>query len=588
MRTTQEAIRLACVVCALLSALAMLLCGCAVAPMGEASNPTSSASLPASSDAPAANEDTTIAFSYDSGAYSGETLELALENPSGLPVVYTLDGSDPTSDSTRYDQALTLTPADTNRAFIDALAQQAFRDYSLATSDNLPTATVVRAAVLLPNGTTGPTYTNTYFVGEDLTGLFGDAMVISIVADPFDLLDYDTGIMALGAIYDQHREENERLSDESFRYLQANFTQRGKAWERPANLELFDASNGVSYETPCGIRLRGGHSRVFAQKSFNVYFRDSYGSQSMDYAMWNPMTPEAIDEVGLAGKSFALRSGGNSTGLMSFKDSFLRAQVADLDLGIQSSRPAILFLNGEFFGVYSLNAHYSDVSIASQYGVEASNVVMFEDGELGEGSEDDQALYDELMAFAERDLGDASAWDELCAIADVRSMAAYYAVQLYLGNVDFDEQKNCRLWRTRETEEGSSYGDARWRWLLYDLDFTAGMYGFEKAQANFDTMGVYLRTCPLFASALRNQTFCQMVRDALENLSTGAFEPNRVNAELDSWWSTWEPWMLMTNERFGSDMNGANYERDMAKRFFAERGAYVLRYFDEHTAALSS
>ena len=551
-------------------ALSLMLVGCgATEPAG-----TPDTTVP---DAPS-EVDATVTFSHESGAYPEDSVELVLGNPSGLEIAYTTDGSLPTADSDRFSETIMLDSSDTNQAFIERLIEETPGDKTLLVDDSLPTATVIRAAAILPDGSIGPVFTNTFFVGEDLGDLFGDVMVVSIVADPFDLLDYETGIMAKGAIYDEHREENEQLTEAEQHLIQANFMQRGKDWERAANLELFDCSNALSYEAPCGIRLRGHYSGGFAQKSFNVYFRDSYGLDAIDYPLFGDASASLFE-------SFCLRSGGNSTEMTRFKDSFLQAQVTGYDMATQESRPAILFLNGEFYGVFCLNEKYSGKYVESHYGVSEDNVIVIDDGEVDVGEDEDQALYDELMGYAEADLADPAVWEEFCAIADVQSLADYYALQLYIGNADCKEDRNSYLWRTREPEEGSEYGDARWRWMAYDLEYSVGMYDQEITRADHDSVADYLRDNKLFASAMQNPSFRAMVRERLVDLSEGAFEPSRVLGELDGWWETWRSWNELSGRRFAIDMEEAEVELEFARQFFAERPDHILAFYDEHVMA---
>ena len=525
-----------------------------------------------------------VIFSHESGAYSEDPIELILENPSGHEIVYTTDGSLPTIDSARFSKAIKLDSRDSNPELIRRLAKETPGGRTLLVDATLPTATVIRAAVVLADGTVGRAFTNTYFVGQDLGSLYGDIMVASIVADPYDLLDYETGIMAAGAIYDQHREENEALDYIEYDYLQANYMQRGRDWERCANLELFDGANCLSYEAPCGIRLHGNYSRSFAQKSFNIYFRGSYGMSHMDYDLFDGAQSEASGLPISSFKSFCLRSGGNSTEMMRFKDSFLQQQVADRRVSTLTTRPAVAYLNGEFYGVYNLNEHYSKNYVESHYGVSKDNVVMFEDGFIDEGIEEDLKLYYELIQFCDRDLSDASTWDEFCSVVDVQSMADFYAIELYISNWDFNEWKNYRVWRSREPEGGSEYGDARWRWMLNDLDISAGMYGNYAISAGYDNVGVCLKNCALFASAMHNPSFRELMRECLVDLSEGAFEPDRVLKGLDDWWNAWRPLIELSNKRFNTDMEDAESELSFTKEFFAERDGWILYYYDLHAA----
>ena len=567
-----------------MGAPAIVLAGCQTASPSTGSSSTSSAN---SGSAPAASIDPTVTFNLESGAYAEESIDLVLGNPSDLPVVYTTDGSTPNAASPIASSSLTIDSSDTNRALVKKLAMEIPDFRTIVDDDSLPTATVIRAATLLPNGTLGPVFTNTYFVHENLAELFGDIMVVSLVTDPSNLLNYNTGIIAKGAIYDEHRKENEALSDADQYLVQANYTQKGRDWEREATIELFDGSSTLSYEAPCGIRLRGHASRIYAQKSFNVYFRDSYGEKKMKYALFSDAT--SLDGAPIASyKSFCLRSGGNDTETLRFRDSLFQSVLKNCDFATQATRPAIAFLNGEFYGVYSLAEKYSDSYVESHFGVDSNNVIIFEDGEIDEGTDGDQALYDQLMGFAEKDLTDDVTWEAFLATMDVQSMADCYATQLYIGNYDFSENKNYRVWRARSLDDSNEYGDTRWRFMIFDLEYSSALYGIGTTQPDYDTVAQYLETCPLFASAMRNPAFRSMVRERLIDLAETAFESNSVNAAFDNWWSIWEPWIALSCKRFATKPEVPRKSLESAKTFFSERAQHIIGHYDEHAAIIAA
>ena len=529
-----------------------------------------------------------MAFSLESGAYAEKTIDLILENPAGLPVVYTIDGSTPNSASQRVDGTLTIDSSDTNSELIDRLNQEIPDFRTILVDESLPTATVIRAATLLPDDTVGPVFTNTYFVGEDLQALFGNIMVISLVTDPANLFDYNTGIMAMGALYDEHRSENERLTEDNMYNVQANYSQKGRDWEREATMEFFDGSNELSFEAPCGIRLRGHISRIFAQKSFNVYFRDSYGMKLMNYALFGNSATDENDSPITTYKSFCLRAGGNDTESLRFRDSLLHEQMKHSTFATQATRPAIVFLNGEFYGVFSLNEKYSDSYAKSHYGVASDNVVIFEDGELDEEKDEDGKLWGQLMVNTALDLSDDATWNAFCDIFDLRSFVDHYAMQLYIGNYDFHDFHNARFWRVRDADPSSTYGDKKWRVMAFDLEYSMGLIEYAGTSPDYDIVGQYLSTSSLFASAMHNPSFRAMVRERLVDLSKTTFEPSHINAVFDEWWSTWKPWIMMSCKRFSTNPESPQLNVDSAKDFFSQRAQHILGYFDEHAAALAA
>ena len=143
-----------------------------------------------------------INYSADAGFYKQVAMNLFLSSPSGLPIYYTTDGSLPGADAQPYDGSIPLTDADTNASLIELLQNELADDRVILTEYPLPTATVIRAAVQYPDGTFGEAYTRTYFLNSDISHF--NCTVLSLTADPSDLLDYYTGIMAKGFLFDQN------------------------------------------------------------------------------------------------------------------------------------------------------------------------------------------------------------------------------------------------------------------------------------------------------------------------------------------------------------------------------------------------
>ena len=217
-----------------------------------------------------AAEHAQVTFSREAGAdIEGETVELYA--PEGYDIYYTVDGSDPTTASAMYTEPLLLQAnSSVLAAESDKINVGHFRIYEDST---LPKAITLKAmAVSSSDGTAGPVATRTYFFQDRES-----VIVIALSTDYSNLLDYDSGIMVKGAYYDEWvktPEAQELMADDKTWLYQGNYTQKGKDWERPATIEIFD--NLYGQETyildNCGIRLRGGASRVVAQKSFHINF----------------------------------------------------------------------------------------------------------------------------------------------------------------------------------------------------------------------------------------------------------------------------------------------------------------------------
>ena len=501
-----------------------------------------------------------VVFSVGSGAYTQTSMPLTISNPSGYPVLYTTDGSIPSRanvNCVEADGEMTLTNGDTNKALIGLLNAECVQG-SLMESGSVPTATVIRAAAELPDGTMGPVKTNTYFLGNTISAILMNSggVVISIVSDPVNLFDSATGIMAKGDIYEANRDENEAYIEagESYKVV-GNYTQRGRAWERESNFELFDGGDKVAYEDRCGLRLHGASSRSFSQKGFNIYFRGDYGNDTMQYDLFPGVTgPDGNDITTI--KSFMVRPGGNETEMIKFKDAMLQEMMGadDMDVSVQASRPAVVFLNGEYYGVMPMQEKYSATWVETHYGVDKDNVLIY-DGDpekLEEGTEEDLEKYWELLAVCGEDLSDEAAWNVFKEMVDVQSMADYYADQIYIGNADWNEIHNYRMWRSRE-DDGTEYGDAKWRWMLYDTEYSSGTYGRETTSASYDHLQMLLddENDPIFRAAMQNEEFKGMLAHSLRKAGAN-MDPNPVfSPTYRKWKDTYWNLLLNSANRFG-------------------------------------
>ncbi len=113
--------------------------------------------------------------------------------------------------------------------------------------------------------------TATYFVGDNAKDRYS-LPIISLVSDPYNLFDYNHGIYVKGVFYDE-------LYDSSLEpwELEGNYTQRGREWEREVCIEYFDDGE-AKFSQNVGIRIHGGATRSYPQKSLRFYARNEYGA----------------------------------------------------------------------------------------------------------------------------------------------------------------------------------------------------------------------------------------------------------------------------------------------------------------------
>ena len=392
-------------------------------------------------------------FSQPSGFYE-DAVSLQISSSSGTTVHYTLDGSDPTTNSPLYSGSLTLMDPSSH---FDRYASRT--DITEEDSGYLPPdspvdkAVVLRAVAFDAAGNSSNITTATYFIDFDQKDGYENAAVLSLVTDPDNLFSSETGIYVRGALYDDAMEAGLIYNGLPWTYLTeyTNYYLEGAEAERPVYIQFFNASREETLAQDCGIRIRGNESRHFPQKSFSLYARSRYGSSSF--------SPVFFD-TGISYPNLILNSG------RQLKKIFFFSLVEDRDTAIQQYTPCQVFLNGEYWGMYYLMEKYSSEYLAGHYDVAPDNTLLVKDTRYVEnGSPQDIARYKELRTFlAEQNLADPDVYQELLTKMDMQSFIDWMCTNIYIANTDTKPLGgNVLTWQTL-TPENDAEGDGRFRW----------------------------------------------------------------------------------------------------------------------------
>ena len=140
-------------------------------------------------------------FSAGSGFYKSGFL-LTITADGGGEIYYTLDGSIPTANSTRYTAPIEIKDASAEENRLSAhrdIAQPIAAAEDFVPGSEVDKATVVRAVVIGKNGGQSPVVSNTYFVGfDDKADYYKKYKVVSLMTDEENLFDAEKGIYVTG------------------------------------------------------------------------------------------------------------------------------------------------------------------------------------------------------------------------------------------------------------------------------------------------------------------------------------------------------------------------------------------------------
>lgn len=180
-------------------------------------------------------------FSLIGGLYKN-ALTISLSTTSGTSkIYYTLNGSIPTSKSLEYTSPI-----------------------------NINKTTVLRARAYEDGYLPSKTITNTYLINER-----NNLAVISISTDSSNFFDQNTGIYVTGPNGGTPNPDNPDTS--------ANYW---KDWEKPIHIEMYEPDGKQAFSEDAGVKIHGGYSREYPEKSLAIYSRGSYGSKSINYKIF--------------------------------------------------------------------------------------------------------------------------------------------------------------------------------------------------------------------------------------------------------------------------------------------------------------
>lgn len=461
-----------------------------------------------------------LSFLPEGGVYEKETV-VEMDAGEGASIYYTTDGSYPSSASTPYRGPITVSGV------------KAFR------------------AVAYRNGKRSKVVTQTFVCDRPY-----DLAVISITTNPENLWDFSTGIYEKGC-----------CADTIEPYLGANFW---KDWEKPANIEMYDEQGKMCFNQNVGINIFGGFSRMLPQKSIAIFARSKYGENRIRYPIFEQRSEDKY-------KSFILRNSGGDFLRTHLRDAFMTQLAKPSGLAIQEYRPAVVFINGEYWGIQNLREKISEHYLKSNFDVDKNNVdILRHNGVKRHGY---STNYKKLLAFlGSKDLAKKEVLEALKTFMDVDDYISYNIAEVYSDNRDAGG--NIRYWRERNDS-------AKWRWVYYDLDLGLGnnnpkgykrntLYKF--TNANTEAWPDPAWSTFIIRTLLKNKEVeHQYINTFADHLNT-IYHPDTAKKLWLKMVERIEPEMEYHQKRWGSSYKNWKHHCGVVEKFIALRPFYIRQH----------
>ena len=475
-------------------------------------------------------------------------LVLKLSDAGGYPIYYTLDGSIPGFESGFYEDSLVFTATDEVRSCVLRA-----RSYDEST------------------GEWGDLFTRTYFYADSMETLKErfSTYIVCLTSDPYNLYDYEYGIMVEGKIRDEYVNSPEYISGKLTQ--PANFTQQGRDWERDAFVEILSPDGERLIAQDAGMRIFGHASRQYYYKSFKLYARKAYGNDTFAYPFFADNTHGADQKVQDAYKRLVVRAHGFDKSVTLFREELFQTLCSQIEgIDSKSVAPASVWLNGGYYNFEWLQEVYDDTYMEENYGLmqegdyyqklalRANKLTLsIAKGKTDSGDEDEEETvgteeaepvvettdrtpeeeqaskdYHKMAEYAEKDLTDDETFAELEQLVDIDNMIQYFAIETYIANWDWP-LNNIKLYRyySQNNVYGTGRQDGRWRYLYYDME--AGFNIYNEEPEDWLDIETVMEQNPLFGAVMKRPDMQEKFAKYIELCIKEYFTEDRVRAAVE-------------------------------------------------------
>ncbi len=504
--------------------------------------------------APSANPvaSSTISFSQEA-TVSKTPLSLALTPLAAGTIKYTTNGATPDANSTPYQGPIPINET-----------------------------TVIRAQLFSDEGVPlGPVDTKSYIIA-----------------------DYEQTIPVISLVSDWGNWET----------LHTFAKERGLDWERPVNIEYFAENSGqLQFNHAAGVRIHGNFSRLFSpKKSYRIYFRKSYGGPgNLAYPLFEDSPVTSFDKIILKGifqDAFYHRNIPNLSDkhhtARYINDQVTRNLHRDMGQPIAHGRWVLLYLNGDFWGLYNLTERI-DLPMLRTYSDKNADwdVIVKESGwdEFGQWYNIEDVREGDYGAWLENqdwigaaDFTDPGNIGVLEWRVDMENIYSYMFLQAYTQNTDWPDANWVVV---RRKDPGAVGNEGKWRMMIWDsettfgsgADFRKDINTLQNVHSPHDSITRILEKPFIGSCALKHQ-FVQRAREYLgvENVhgkppeQVGQLSKENIKAEIMTQAEIVRPFINMEAQRWAPDMGVANFDHAVneALKFVDVREEVILNHLD--------
>lgn len=342
----------------------------------------------------------------------------------------------------------------------------------------------------------------------------------------------------------------------------------GSFIEPIGTFELFDASGDRVADASGEFNKHGNDSWAYDQRGIDYITRDQFGDDhAVKHAIFNPEITDRDQFQRLILKAAANDNYPFESGGAHIRDAYVHtlSQLANLELDERTNEPCILYINGEYWGVYEIREKVDDPDYTKYYYDQGRRWIDFI----------------KTWGFTWEEYGSFADWYELTNYINSNDMTnpANYAyveerlnflslidyIIIHSHNVSSDWLNyNTGWWRGRKPDGAAQ----KWRYILWDEDATFGHYinytGIPDQSSTADPCNPeeidpftdFEGHLEIFAKLSENPEFFALYINRYADLNNSYFTCEFMLGLLDDMIARIEPEMQRHINRWGGSMNG--------------------------------
>ena len=333
----------------------------------------------------------------------------------------------------------------------------------------------------------------------------------------------------------------------------------------PSYVEYYD--NSSSFSLGCGMKIFGGESKGYAKKGYSLKFSKEY-DHSLNFKVFDDKELVEFNDL-------VLRSGSQEQKYSMIRDEFVSTMAVDYSsLDAQAAKPAALYINGNYYGLYFIREKVNNNFILNNHNVGGvTNIIHPVYNRVENGTGD---FYWNLISYARNhDLSTDEAYEYVSNLLDINNYIDYYVFEFILFNYDL---QNIRMY------SNSNINNGKIRMILYDSDYglknDSGPGFLDYLQSPY--LSKISQDTSLIKGLFRNKQFRKRFVERVSYIMKNVWTEEHVNTVFNRLYESIRDEMQRETQRWGESYDSWEYYVDRVRTEALSKVSKIPRYTKQY------